>query len=335
MQLELIFNHHTILVRADEGPMLEKLRDEFHYFLGSPVPGTKTLIKLQLGSLPAIPSMVASKHLENAVIYRLGHRQYIDYFGEALTVWDRQSQTMEIYALQLDRLYELAFLAVHSILGEQLDLQGYCRLHALGISRKKVNALIMLPSKGGKSTLLQSLIEHPEVKIISDDTPLVTASGAVWPFPSKISLERPPQGGSLKNLTWHEFKRHHYPPKWTASLSGLKEKISADCATNKTLLVAGYRLSSGKSFYLKVSKWKMPGPLFEHMIIGMGLPQILEIFLSFDWGDYLKMIKHAYYRSLCAFQLLRKAECYELYLGPDLEHNSNLVLDMIHEHQDS
>lgn len=333
--LYLDFHHHIILVRCNESSLLQKLRKEFHFFVSDEEPTPEITIELSKESLPEMPSMVASKILEHAAVYRLGNLKYVDYFGEALTIHDSSLGNVKIYSLDEERLFEITFLVIHSLAGEKLDLDGFCRLHAVAVSLNKLNAIVMLPSKGGKSTLLKNLLENPEIKIISDDMPLCDYGGHIHPFPSKISLNDKPETGLLAELDWHEFKRHHFPPKWTASLSQMKDRLDHESFEHQNILIAGHRLSNGESMLTKVSRWKMAGPLMEHMIIGFGLPQIIEMFLNFRFTDIFKMIRHSVIRVICAFQLARKSECYFLYMGPDKNYNAQLILDLMYEHQNS
>jgi hypothetical protein len=191
----------------------------------------------------------------------------------------------------------------------------------------------MLPSKGGKSTLLSNLLQNPEVKIISDDMPLCDKAGRIHPFPAKISLQDKPNEGLLSKIEWREFRRHHFPTKWTASLAQLKDRINSSSKDNKTLLIAGFRLSNGQTLLSEVPKWKMIQPMLEHMVIGIGLPQVIELFLNFQFTDLLKMSYHALIRSICALQLVRKSRCYFFYMGPDKTYNSQLLLDLLYENQ--
>lgn len=331
--LYLDFHHHIILVRCNESSLTQKLREEFHFFVSSTAPVPKTIIDLETTPPPPMPSMVAVKILEHAAIYRLGNRQYVDYFGEALMIQDSEENSVKIFSENIDRLYELGFLAIHSILGQKLDQSGLCRIHALAVSLHSTNVIVTLPSKGGKSTLLKTLLENPEIKIISDDMPLCDNSGRIHPFPSKVSLGEIPSEGVLSTLSWHEFRRHHFPPKWTASLSQLKDRLSLLPQENQNLLMAGFRISSGESMLREVPKWKMIMPMMEHMIMGFGLPQIMEMFLKFNLSDIIKLTKHAFIRSVCAFNLVRQARCYYLYLGPDISYNAQIILDLMYDQQ--
>jgi hypothetical protein len=335
LQLYLQFHHYTIFVSSQEETLINKLREEFHFFLAEEPPRVHSTIELFRENAPELPSMLAVKILETCTVYKLGHRQYINYEDKALTIWDRHEDSVRIYSLEIDRLFEIAYLAIHSLLGQELDSRGLCRTHALGVSLGNLNALIMLPSKGGKSTLLTHLLENPEIKIISDDMPLIDFKGQVYSFPSKVSMTNKPEEGPLAGLTWTEFNRTQYPPKWTASLSSLKDRIETKSYMNANLLIAGFRLSHGESILTPVKKWKMIMPLLEHMIMGFGLPQVMEMFLNFRFYDFFKLFFHAIIRTICAVQLLRKSRCFHLYMGPDRSYNAQLLLDLIYEQQNS
>jgi hypothetical protein len=334
LKLFLNFYNYTILLTSDEESLLKKLRDEFHYFTVEGPIKVKASFEIFRAAPPQLPSMVAKKILETCTVYKMGHRQFIDYGGKAQTVWDTDVDKIAVYSSDLDFLYELSFLAVHSLVGQELDRHGICRVHALGFSLGNINTLVMLPSKGGKSTLLSYVLQNPEVKIISDDMPLIDFKGRVYPFPSKISMIKKPESGPLSELQWTDFTRAQYPAKWTAGLAQLKDRIETHSDEQSTILVAGYRLSSGKSLLTPIRKWKMIGPVMQHMIMGIGLPQILEMFLQFQLSDFFKMIKHGMLRAFCAFQLVRKSECYYFYMGDDCSENAQMLTDLSDANQD-
>ncbi len=331
--LRLNFHHHSILIRCRESSVIEKLREEFHFFVSAepgPLGGEIDLIP---ETPPELPPLVAIKLLEHAVIYRQGDIKYVDYFGEALLVHDETQSKASISTPNLERLYELAFLTVHSFLGQELERRGFVRLHALAVSRTGRNAVVMLPSKGGKSTLLTHLLDDPEIRIISDDMPLCDRRGRIHPFPSKISLAAAPTTGPLAALSWREFQRHHYPTKFTAGLSQLKEILDPRPKDNETFLIAGFRISVGPGRLTPVPRWKMLGPMLEHMVVGLGLPQIIELFLAFRPTDLGKLIYHALLRTWCAAALLSRSRCFHLYMGPDRAANAKLIRELLHASQ--
>ena len=93
----LDFHHHIILVKGAEEAVEEKLKSEFHFFL-SPEKYPELTIELNFGALPTTPSLPIEKILETCLIYRLGKRKYVDYFGEALTIVDEDAKTISIYS---------------------------------------------------------------------------------------------------------------------------------------------------------------------------------------------------------------------------------------------
>lgn len=312
--------------------MEEKLSSEFHFFL-TPGGTPELTLELHLSPLPVTPSLPVEKILETCLVYRLGKRKYVDYFGEALTIVDDETHTISIYTSSEERLFELAFLTIHSRAGDLLERSGVCRVHAMAVSYKGTNAVVMLPSKGGKSTLLSHLLENPDIKIIADDMPLVDFSGKLLPFPGKISMTERPSTGELARLNWNEFLRAHYPPKWTASLSAIPARLEYAPGDHPTLLIQGVRLSHGESLLAPVSRWRMLGPLLEHMIIGKGLPQIIELVLEFRPSDIFKLIRLSVLRAWCALRLLLRSDNFYFYLGHDKAYNAQILLNLLDRRQ--
>ena len=63
------------------------------------------------------------------------------------------------------------------------------RIHALGISHNDEGILCILPQGGGKTTLGLSLLKkYDDVKLLSDDTVLISRDGMLIPFPVRIGL---------------------------------------------------------------------------------------------------------------------------------------------------
>jgi hypothetical protein len=142
-----------------------------------------------------------------------------------------------------------------------------------------------------------------------------------------------PESGELAKLNWNEFMRAHYPPKWTASLSSIPARLEISPEKNPVLLIQGVRLSHGESLIIPATKWQMISPLMEHMIIGRGLPQIIEIFLDMKFTDIFRMARHALLRTWCALALLLKSDTFIFYIGHDKSYNAQLLLNLLSEHE--
>lgn len=334
MHLYLNFYDHIIVVSCNEEVLVKKLQDEFNYFVTEKTEETPTTyIEIFKENPPELPSMIAVKILETCSVYKLGQRKYLSYFNGSLAIMDQYEETVRLYSLDLDQLFELAFLAIHSKLGENLPQKGLSRMHALGVSLGDLNALIMLPPRGGKTTLLTHLLDNPEIKILSDDMTILDLKGEVHAFPGSVCMDSKPEDGPLSKLTWTKFHRTQYPPRWFSGLSEFRDRVEAHANKKKNLLISGYRLSQGQSILTPVKKWKMILPLFEHLIFGFDLPQVREMFFSFGFADFIKLPFHFFINCICAVQILRKSECFYFYMGPDISYNAQLILDQLYEKQ--
>lgn len=95
-------------------------------------------------------------------------------------------KTVEILSKDEDRVYELSFLLLQSLVGEKLESSGWLRLHALSFKEKRAG-IVLLPSSGGKSTLAY-MMAHLNWKVYSDELTLVKA-GNLYPFPWRMAFD--------------------------------------------------------------------------------------------------------------------------------------------------
>jgi len=322
--------HLSILTITDEDELIKKLASEFHFFTSLDEEYPQFEIQLLKESPPKIPELVAKKILPHALIYYHQGKRYVDYQGKALIV--EEGRSFSIYSLDSEFLFELAFLTIHSLLGDLLQEVGLYRIHALAGTYNKKDFIIMLPSGGGKSTMLTSLIEDPEFQIISDDSPLIDSEGRIHPFPTKISLSEIPQTGKLKDLPWHNFTRALHPPKFVLSLSHFRNQINDNPQDSRPLLILGQRSTFSTPRVLKMNRLSTIKSLLENMVIGVGLPQIIEIFLKFKFiPDFYKMTYAFIKRSSAAYRLFQRSEHYEIILSQNIKANCQQIKDLIDE----
>lgn len=334
--MAVILNFYSIIVEisGNHEEVIHRLQQEFRYFSAISPLETQKDIKISLHqeafNTNSIPPLCAHKITQNALIYKLGPKRFINYH-KSWCVIDEQSQSVDIYCTQKDECFEIAYLTIHSLVGERLELKGLTRLHAMALETKNYQLIIMLPSRGGKSTLMTSLLEkYPHWKIISDDMPLITLSGKIKPFPSKISLDSPPDHPFWKTVPWEKFERVSYPPKWLCSVMDLPHGISHD-SSKPILLIQGERLSCGNPMIDERSFVSMMKALSTHMIVGVGLPIILEYFLKFQFSDIFKLIHLGTRRTICAVMLSFKAKKLTFYLSPDKQKNIEALGTYLHE----
>ena len=126
------------------------------------------------------------------------------------------------------------------------------------------------------------------------------------------------------------FDRDEYDPKNLIDILEFKNEISKTCQNSKTILFQGKRVfAKDKCSYQKISKLKMWKYLQKNMVVGVGLPMVLEYYLESSFKDKLRNIKILISRALAAFNLLRKSECYEIYLSFNPEKNYKKINELL------
>jgi len=228
---------------------------------------------------------------KNSITFQDKKVRYNDYYGKVLTVFDYAIETCFIYGQDEDRVHEISYLLILSRIGKKLDRMGLHKLHAFAVSYREIAFVCMMPSGGGKSTLLVELLKNPEVKIISDDIPLITSQGTVIPFPLKIGLDK----GCKFDLevkdagtNIYSMKRELHGEKQLICLNGIADKVeNFNHEFSNIILAEGFRRESGE-VKIKKSSWISSfRALFLHGIIGFGLPLIFEYFWEFGIKDFL------------------------------------------------
>ena len=275
-----------------------------------------------------IPELKASLYKDNAICYDDKNTRYIDYHGEALGIYKYKGNVIELYSLDLNLLWELTYLGILSRVGEELDKKGIHRIHALGISINKKAILVILPMGGGKTTLALELLKYDNVKLISDDTPLITRSGKVLPFPIRIGISPAVASKlSVPSRYLRNFIRSKYGPKVLIDIDYFKDKISEPCAPGVILI--GERVSSDTCRIEKISKVCALKPFIINGILGLGLPQLIEYLLWFKVKKIFSMGEIITSRFCPGFKIIWYSKIYKFFIGRDIEKNVNVLLKLL------
>ena len=300
------------------------LESEFQFFK-SESPTFDYTIKLELSNIPQglIPKLFATKISQNSITYDDGPVRWNDYFGKALTYLNAHTGQAIIYSPKIDFLHELSYLLILSLSGKRMDEMGLHKIHACGIQSENKNVLIMLPSKGGKTTLFLNICENYPVKLISDDTPVIDSNGFIHPFPLRIGVEEIPD--FLGHHTYPLFKREHFSSKYLIPLQSLNRSIyQPDNATS--ILIIGVRANGELPQIYAASLTQAYVALFENMIIGVGLPIVIEYFVKNNWRDWIKLIKIFFKRSKAAISLWKRSKTYFFVMSSDPKENSDFLI---------
>ena len=123
-----------------------------------------------------------------APFIKQGPNRYVDHDGEVLAIYDLKRDQGTVYSLDPDAMYRIAYSMLMTRIGFRLDLAGYHRMHALGISVKIRHLLFLARGGCGKTTLGLEMMKHPQVGWLTDDILPVDSNGRALAFPTSPRL---------------------------------------------------------------------------------------------------------------------------------------------------
>ncbi|OGS12639.1 MAG: hypothetical protein A2285_01665 [Elusimicrobia bacterium RIFOXYA12_FULL_57_11] len=230
----------------------------------------------------------------------------------ALCEYDYTARRGTIISQDRDLLKEISYLLILSRAGEALDLRGLHRLHA-GALGYRGKAVILCGTQGtGKTTLLLELLKDNDFSLLSDDTPLISATGQVHPFPVRIGLaENSPHTRLLHGARY--FHRRHYPPKRLLDIAGSGIKLSPPLPPGRV-----FKLVRGSAALVRGARPREAVPeLLKSLAAGWGVPQMAEYFLRASPADILRKSAILVSRLAATAALYRKADFFIFETGPE------------------
>jgi hypothetical protein len=324
--VEFCFYDVGLTIASASHDLLDNLARDFQYFAG-PVPARKVSIEANLAPPPweRIPVEFATQITPNAAIYDRGEVRFNDYQREALAIYDFSREEGEVWSENPDLLYEISYLLCLSRIGEIHDLQRMHRIHALGLAVGDKGALVVLPESGGKSTLCMELLRHPEVRLLSDDTPLVS-HGKLYPFPTRIGI-RGAKAGGIDPKYLRTMRRRNREPKTLLDVGYFQDRIASE--TKPGVLIVGARRNGNDSWIEPISAARALPALTANLVFGLGLPQVVEFFLRGGSSDFLHKFSIVSFRLAAAAGLLWRSKCYRLALGSDTSMAAEAVMSVL------
>ena len=326
------FYGFRVRVESDSDEALRRVGEDFRYFRGDFGSGEETFLAIDLqerrpdyGHLPAL---TASIYTPRNICFTEGDITYIDYFGRALAVYDRARNHVRVTSDNLSLLQEIAYLTILSRVGNALDRKGLHRLHALAVGYEGRAALFLMPSGCGKSTLGLGLMQaEADLDLVSDDSPLITRSGRVLPFPLRIGVLGAPPAGVPERFVQY-MERMEFAPKYLVSMGAFEGALARGELHPELVFLAERVLGAGCSIR-RTSFLSGFAACIRHMIIGVGIYQGLEFLLRTSIFDLVKSVPAFVSRSISAVSLLRRARVYTLHLGRDPRLNVRTILDFL------
>ncbi|MBT5093773.1 MAG: hypothetical protein HOM21_06000 [Halobacteriovoraceae bacterium] len=309
---------------------MNRLRKDFWHFLDDFTGPVNFKIQLFDETPPAINKKSYKKIWEsvNSITYQRGSVRINDYHGKAQSLMDYSKEEAQVFGQSLEKLHELTYLLIHSRVGKAWDLQGLHRVHSCAFTIGKKLCLILLPSGGGKSTLLLELIKNSgsEFSLYSDDAPLIDSNGLVHPFPVRIGLEREiPDWVDAPEK--YQLLREHHGKKHLISLKDWDVPVGNDY--DEVLVMTANRHPVAECVIRDGFLGQHALVLLESLIIGLGLPMILEYFWETGFMDFWRKVKIALLRTRASAQLLRNSAIYHIDLGSNSKENAKVLREFL------
>ena len=328
------FYNFKVSITSEKYDVLDLLVKDFKYFQVKEVKDSnlKITINEKENYQSLIPkNIISTKQSFNSITYDYYKRRYNDYYGDALSIYDYELDTCDIYSKDVSLLHEITYLVVLSKQGKWSDLNRLHKIHAMGITNGIQNLILMMPMKGGKTTSFIKFIQETNFGLISDDTPVVDKHGNIKIFPIRIGVEpKEYYNDFLKSIDKqyiYSLKRREYGEKKLIDLSFFKDRFIQ--TGSKTILIQGLRSSSAAVKLNKCSKLKMLKHLLVNMIIGFGLPMVIEYFIENTLKDHFRNLKIFCFRLIASLRLLSKSECFEIEISNDVDANFKVLKNLI------
>jgi hypothetical protein len=335
--LKINFYQICVSLELDDVQLMAKIKSDFSHFVVDDYINPLKMITITaekkdyLNLLPT--NEVATKQTENSIYYDIGNLRYNDFYGKALSIMDYERESVRVYYTDEGYIHELLYLLILSRTGKHLDLSGKHKVHAFGVNTDSKNLLLMMGSKGGKTSLFCELLTNLNFNIISDDTPVITLDGRILPCPLRIGLES--EDYITKKFPYintdeiYSINREHYNKKYLLPVPNLKNEICSD--GNINILIQGYRSTFSEPKIVRISRIRILRHLIEHMIIGIGLPMVVEYFLRNTPKEHLSNFTILFSRIRAAIRLSINSKPYAMYFSSDIKKNADALNRLIHE----
>lgn len=317
-----------VCVQTDEPFLRDALVFDFGAFRASAhetAPFLQITVEIVGYTRAMIPPLVESMRSTEFVCYDDGDCRYVDYFGRALVIFDYARETARVLSQDPVFVYEKLYLLILSRVGEAMDRRGLHRLHGLGIAVDGRAGLFLMPSGGGKSTLALQLLQEPRVKLLSEDTPIVDHQGMMHAFPLRLGLSREQLPADAPAHFIREFPRQRYGVKYLLHLDYFRERLESTPQSIAFVFI-GKWLNARTPRLQKAGRWEVFLTLVRDGVIGLGLPQVVEFFLTGAHKDLRRKGGIVLKRLQAVVRIAWKAKAYRLLMSDDHQANAKAML---------
>jgi hypothetical protein len=320
-----------VAVRGDWPKVLEQVRLDFAWFEhAAPAAGradVEVTIERRPPDFEALGDGVASFVTPRNVVYQDGRNTIVDYFGRAVSVYDRDAGRLVVQGEDDHLVHEAVYHFLLSRIGEHLEARGLTRLHALALSCRQGAVAVMLPSGGGKSTLALRALREDGVRLLSEDSPLIDRHGMAHPFPLRIGVN-PTDAETLPEGAVRRMERMELHPKLVLDLEAFADRVESQPQPLRHLVIG--RRSLGRHASLEpIPRGRAVSTLIREAIVGVGIYQGMEFVLQHGMRDVAGKLGIVATRATCCSGVLVRAKVWRLTLGRDHARNWDALAPLL------
>ena len=285
--------------------LAERLLFDFGMFHPSNLAGCR--LQLHLGDPPPLPVGLDERFRgPHFVVFERDGQRYVVYPQTGWLSWDARRAELHLYAADPDRGYLQLMLCIQSRLGELLERQGLQRIHGLGLAGYGQGALLLLPPRGGKSTLAWETLRHSqELTLFSEDTPLLDGRGQLHSFPFRLGLRQP-----VDDLPCR--RQDH---KWHVDATLFRDRWMGQPAPCRHLILGAWTTNSRPRLERLWPAQAVPA-LLRDGLLGYGVPQLIELHWPLSTRDRLTKLGVTATRLGTCLGLLRRCRVWRMWMCP-------------------
>jgi hypothetical protein len=330
---ELLLNIYgnTLSVVSNTPELIHNISRDFHYFRAHSIASPDFVIKsYQMSPLSLrTPRGLPWIKTKDFSCYEKRGIKKVFYEWGGVVILDYKRDIANVFSESLNRLYELVYTLLLSVIGEFIEKKGYHRIHALGVSRNGKGGLIIAPLGGGKTTLALKLLQRDEFKLVSEDTPLIDKHFFLHPFPLRLGV-RPGTYLKIPAKYLRQFKRSKYGSKILIDIDFFKEKIERGKIPLSWILVARLPQNQRKGCSIaKMSRVSFSWVLLKYLVVGKGVAQVKEFFIKKTLRDFYSKLITVRKRLLLSIRMVIKFKPSAILLSYDSKSNVDLIINFI------
>ena len=325
------FYDFGIHVKCQDPQTLQNIRRDYSFFLNDTI-APKIFLEI-LNNAPdysTLPPLKATLYSPRNICYAQKGMTFIDYFGKGLLIIDHHTNIYKIFCAHAQLRHEIVFLTILSLVGQNIDSKNIHRIHGLGLEIHNKALLLLMPSGGGKTTLLLEMLKNDSIKLISEDSPLIDQSGNALPFPIRIGISQEDKPSDIPDEQMHLIHRMEFEPKYVMDTAFLKHKLTTKPVKVRYIL-CGTRCLGASASISPLSKYAALKELITNSVVGVGLFQGIEFLLQRGVWELLKKSGVLFSRLKSACTILFASRTYTFVLGCDRAKNVETFLNFCRE----